>query len=113
MPLARWLVLAVLATQASSCAESRSRTAWTEADSSGIRIVVNERPSEQWSLAATPALSLGATSDDGPTQFFRVRSIVFLPGRRFAVANADTEQVRFFSTTGEFLGAVGRQGNGP
>jgi hypothetical protein len=95
------------------CTAGEPATTWTERDSAGIRIVENAAPLETWSIPDEPTLSLGATSEEGPTQFFQIRGIAFLPGDRFVVANAGTEQLRIFDASGTFVAEVGGKGNGP
>ena len=55
----------------------------------------------------------GVVSSGGPTEFFRIRDLDFLPGDRLPVVNGGTEEIRFFTRAGAFLGSVGRKGNGP
>jgi hypothetical protein len=81
-------------------------------DSAGITIIRNVSPSGEWTLAPEPELTLG-TLEGGPTEFFRVRDMAFLPGDRFAVANGGTEEIRIFSLEGHHLATVGRPGAGP
>lgn len=85
----------------------------TESDSAGVRIVTSARPEEEWQLSEDPQLDLGSVSEPGPTEFFQVEAAGFLPNDRLVVANRGTEQLRFFTEDGSFLGAVGRDGNGP
>jgi hypothetical protein len=95
------------------CSSAEPPTTWSERDSAGVRIVESREPLESWSIPDEPTLSLGTTSEDGPTQFFQIRGMAFLPGDRFVVANGGTEQLRIFDATGTLAAEVGGKGNGP
>ena len=103
------LLLAILA----ACSDAEPASTWTERDSAGVRIVENAAPLETWSIPDEPTLSLGATSEEGPAQFFRVAGIAFLPDDRFVVANTGTDHLRIFDSSGQFVAEVGGNGNGP
>jgi hypothetical protein len=105
--------LVVLATVLAGCTAAEPTTTWAERDSAGVRIVENTAPLETWSIRDEPTLSLGATSEEGPTQFFQIRGIAFLPDDRFVVANAGTDQLRIFGASGGLVAEVGGRGNGP
>lgn len=83
-----------------------------QVDSSGVLIVVSGAPAEEWSLAAAPVLKLGRR-DGGPEEFHEIIGVELLPGGRIVVANGGSEELRFFTTAGEFIGAVGGAGHGP
>lgn len=84
-------------------------------DSSGVEIVLNTIPPDQWT---SPALSLqheftvGAFPDDSLHQLFRVAGAALLPEGRVVVANGGIE-LRFFGPSGVFQTATGRRGEGP
>jgi hypothetical protein len=50
---------------------------------------------------------------DAGHELYRVFGAAKVGGRRIAVVNSGSSQVRFFDTTGNFVGQVGRKGNGP
>jgi hypothetical protein len=109
LPLAALIAAAVL-----SCGgRADASPGFTERDSAGVRIVTSTAPAERWVLDRAPLLSLGEGVEEGPTSFFRVTAMTFLPHERFAVANAGTEQVRIFTTKGDLAVEVGGSGNGP
>lgn len=82
-------------------------------DSAGIRIVTSRGPAAEWSLADDPILELGQLEGARETGFFRIRDILFLPDERIAIANQGSETIRFFTTTGAYLGEAGGEGAGP
>jgi hypothetical protein len=95
-----------------SCGGGTGVGASVEVDSAGIKIITSASPSEEWVLEPEPELALGVRNG-GPTEFYGVRAIAFLPGDRIAIANRGTDEIRFFTRYGEYLGAVGRTGSGP
>lgn len=105
--------VALLAWTGAACAGERIAPATIETDSADVRIVTSDRPLEEWALHGDAELDLGTVDSVGPTQFFRVEAVEFVPEGRFVVANRGTEELRFFTTDGVFLGAVGREGHGP
>jgi hypothetical protein len=60
-----------------------------------------------------PAVSIG--SGDGPDAylFSRVNGVLRLPDGSIVVADAGAHQLRLFDSTGHFVRAAGRQGQGP
>lgn len=95
-----------------SCGGGTGAGAFVEVDSAGVTVVTSTSPSEEWVTAPEPDLALGVRNG-GPAEFYGVRAIAFLPGNRIAIANGGTDEIRFFSRDGEYLGAVGRTGSGP
>ncbi len=86
-------------------------------DSAGIRIVESTSPrwstTEAWSVDPAPLLDLATSGTGPPHEFYRVRDAIRLPDGVIAVADYTSGEIRFFSSTGEFLRAVGRRGEGP
>lgn len=62
-------------------------------------------------VAPRPRLSIG--SGEGREAFYRVSAALRLGDGRIVVASAGSGEVRFYGPDGEFLGATGRQGDGP
>lgn len=105
------LVTAVLL--ATGCGSTRDADAWSVVDSAGVRVVTSREPERTWHTSERPILSLGTIDDTGPTQFFRVRGVELLHGRRVAVVNAGSESIRIFDLRGQLLQEFGRPGRGP
>lgn len=84
-------------------------------DSAGIVIVENGplAAAPVWTVPDSPLVSLGGQPGDPGHDLNRVVAGRFLPGGRILVADAGSAQLRVFDSTGRFLQAVGRQGNGP
>ena len=88
-------------------------------DSAGIDVAVSHSPvwakdpSGPWSIGATPVLDLTRTGD-GPThEFYQVQDAMIRSDGSIVVANSGSSEVRMYSSTGQTLGSVGREGEGP
>ncbi len=86
-------------------------------DSAGVTIVENREPAwpegEGWRLSETPLIDIGALEGAPEYQLFRVVGAVRLSDGRIVLANAGTHQLRFYGADGTYLGASGREGDGP
>lgn len=71
------------------------------------------RSLEQWTLSPEPNVSIGVVEGGEPYQLHGASSSVRLPDGRIAVVDGGSEEVRFFSEKGEFLGSFGGEGDGP
>ena len=84
-------------------------------DSAGIQIVEHPAGYEDglpvWTLGE-PVLDLGGSDAPGH-DLFRVGGAARLRNGRIVVINRSTAELRFFDSTGAFLSALGRRGNGP
>lgn len=93
------------------------RGAVTVQDSAGVRIVTSYEPlwddGEEWRVAASPRLRLGAADGAAAEQFSRVRGIGRLHDGSIAVADGASHKLRLFAPDGSFLRRSGRQGKGP
>jgi hypothetical protein len=81
----------------------------------GVTHVSNTPPTSgaEPTLVAEEGFRIGVVEGGGPTSFGRIRSIGVLPDGRFAVADAQAEEVRLFSQGGEYLRTFGGEGEGP
>lgn len=99
------------------CNESDRDSGTVFSDSSGVVIADNPgmaRPDSRWRVSAEPALEIGVVDGDSGYQLFNVRQVSRLRDGRIVVANAGTEQLRFFDgRTGRHLMSVGGPGDGP
>ena len=95
-------------------APQRNFSSW---DSAGITIAEStaRRWGEEgaWRVDSVPLLDLTQIGKGEPYEFYDVRDALRLPDGSIAVAESSSDQVRFFSSAGEFLGARGRTGEGP
>jgi len=86
-------------------------------DSAGIVIVENASPvwaeDERWRLSDEPLLSIGVL--EGPEEYtlYNVNTALRLDNGVIVVGNGGTHQLRFYDSTGAFVRAVGRKGEGP
>ena len=100
-----------------ACSSEAPSSRVTSRDSAGIRIVESSTPlwneGDPWVVEDIPVLDLATSGTGSPHEFFRIRDVIRLPDGRFVVANHGSNEIRFFSGTGEFNSAVGRQGEGP
>lgn len=93
------------------------RDGWTtnEETVNGTVHVVNIPPEggPTPTLVGEEEFRIGVVEGGGPTSFGRIRSIAVLPDGRFAVADAQAEEVRLFSSGGEYQRTFGGEGQGP
>lgn len=96
---------------------SNSNPEWTvtEETISGTVHVTNSPVSTQLqpTLVAEEEFRIGTVEGSGPSSFARIREIAILPDGRFAVADAQAEEVRLFSADGAHLRTFGGKGQGP
>jgi hypothetical protein len=85
-------------------------------DSAGVAVVTNARPiltgSRVLHLAPNPSLVIGDREGD-PYLLSRVAGTARLGDGRIVIADGGSLQLRFFDSSGTFLKAVGRNGEGP
>jgi len=105
------LAAAACATDAGAGAE------YTMVDSAGVTVVTNVSGSwteaTAWRVAAEPTVDIGVLEGEPEYQLFRARDALRLSDGRIVVANAGTNELRFFDAQGIHVRTVGRQGNGP
>lgn len=86
-------------------------------DSAGITIVQNTSPvwsdGAAWRVATKPIVTIGGLAEEEEDQLFRVVDAVRLSDGRIVVANAGTQDLRFYDAEGRFLQASGGEGSGP
>jgi hypothetical protein len=68
---------------------------------------------EVWTLSGEPLLEIGVREGEDAYQLHRARSSARLDDGRIVVANAGSQELRFFDSEGVFLRAVGGDGEGP
>lgn len=98
--------------------EAPAAGALTSRDSAGIAIVESGAALwnliEGWSLSPEPVLEIGVADGLETHQFHRVTSAIRLPGRRIAVADGGSREIRLFAADdGSHLRTFGGQGEGP
>lgn len=108
--------VAVLATGCTEPADHTEHAALMR-DSMGVRIVESWdgvwQPGQGFRLNPEPTLSIGAGSEDIRYLFESVVGAILLPGGRIAVADRGAHEVRLYDSSGTFLRALGRNGEGP
>ena len=86
-------------------------------DSAGIQIVENAAPAwgegEGWRLSPEPVLRIGELEGAPAYQFDRVGSALRLTDGRIVVANAGSQELRFYDASGAHLRSAGGEGGGP
>lgn len=110
------VVCAMSALAAFACTDAGGGPAATVRDSAGVTIVENpavlaERP--LWAVAPDPMVEIGTVEGDDPYQLSRVVSATRLSGGGILIANAGTQELRFYDAAGRHLVSVGREGAGP
>lgn len=68
---------------------------------------------ESWTLGEEPLLEIGVREGEEPYQLFRAQGAVRLDDGRIVVVNGGSQELRFFDARGQFLQAVGGDGEGP
>jgi hypothetical protein len=86
-------------------------------DSAGVRVVENSgplwRPGQGWTIDERPLLDIGGNSADPHYDLLQVVDAVRLGDGRIAVMNDGVPDLRFYDSTGTYLGTTGRAGDGP
>jgi len=84
-------------------------------DSSGVTIVENPEvaPAFDWVLTGAPIVEIGGSDLGEEYELYSVRSAARLSDGRIVIGNGGTFELRFYSQSGEYLNAVGREGEGP
>jgi 6-bladed beta-propeller protein len=86
-------------------------------DSAGIQIVENGgpvwKPGEGWKVVDSPLVDIGERGGETVYELDQVRGPVHLSDGRLALANATTNDVRFYDAKGKHLRSAGRPGSGP
>ncbi len=87
----------------------------TAVDSAGVRIVTNDlaRLDRRCTLAAEPRLTIGDRIGDPTHELYRVFGGSVLDDGRVALVDQGSQQLRFYSQTGDLLRTSGREGEGP
>ena len=81
-------------------------------DSAGVTIVVSEGSAPARWTSGHQLLELGSVGE-GPDEFHLIRGIAKLPSGELLVANAGSDELRFFDASGAHVRTVGGRGNGP
>ena len=101
---------------ASSDAPPATAVGVTVRDSVGVAIVEHAAGYEDslpvWDVPGKPVLDIGGGEETGQ-QLDLIRGAVRLGDGRIVVANAGTSELRVFDSTGKYLYAIGRKGQGP
>lgn len=109
-----FLLLPVLAGCGASTSAPESVVTY---DSAGIHVVYSARPvwtdADRWELAPAPTVTIGQR--DGPPEqlLYQVRAAVRLDDGRIVIANAGSDELRFYDSRGRHLAKAGGSGEGP
>jgi hypothetical protein len=114
----RGFTLVVAAVAIGACGEDDARSPGvTEHDSAGVRIVESSSAvwdtDPGWRLSSEPTLQIGSADGDPAMQLHRVRTVRRSVGGDVYVLNAGTHEVRVYSSTGQHVRTIGREGGGP
>lgn len=86
-------------------------------DSAGVAII--ESPASlalaplPWSVDTQPQLTIGQLDGELAYQLHRLSGVAATPEGGMLVVNGDPAELRFYDSTGQFLRAAGRAGDGP
>ncbi|MFQ5702894.1 MAG: hypothetical protein ACE5HT_02620 [Gemmatimonadales bacterium] len=82
-----------------------------------MTIVENSDPVRRegvgWRLADRPTVDIGEQQHDPNYQLFRVASAIRLSDGRIVIANAGTQELRFYDPDGMYDATTGGAGDGP
>jgi hypothetical protein len=111
-------VALIAAVAIGACGEDDARSPGvTERDSAGVLIVESSSAvwdtDAGWRLSAEPTLQIGSADGDPAMQLHRVRTVRRSVGGDVYVLNSGTHEVRVYSSTGQHLRTIGREGGGP
>lgn len=100
------------------CAEGGGRGGVTVArDSAGVEIVENHaaasEAAERWRVVDQPSVEIGLVDGPPEYQLHDVTDAARFADGRIAVANGASDEIRIYSPDGEFLQALGGEGDGP
>ena len=115
-----WSSLAILTVVGplvgTGCTGDRSSAA-TVTSRDGIRIVESKATDADttngWVISPKPVLSIGVEDGAEQYQFSRVGGVVRLDDGRIAVGDGGSSQLRLYDSSGTFISATGRGGQGP
>jgi len=86
-------------------------------DSAGIAIVENQTPvwpeGSGWTVSPNPTLEMGVAEGDPDQEFYQIAGVTRLSDGTVVVANAGTQQLRYYAADGSLRHTVGRKGGGP
>ena len=86
-------------------------------DSAGVRIVESTAPlwrrGQQWTVDEHPIVDIGGNSADPHYDLLQIVDAVRLSDGRIAVMNDGVPDLRFYDSSGTYLGTTGRAGDGP
>jgi len=113
LPRATHILFLCLIASAAACSESGGESV-VVSDSAGIRIVSNLAADRPLNWTFSRSFSLGG-QDEGPESFYNVRrgSVGTDAAGNIYVLDADAHRVVMFDGSGEFVRAMGREGEGP
>ena len=117
MRIARLPVLIMVAPLATACDRPNGESSgYTERDSAGVRIVENVRPARssdtEWTVDST-LLSVGTAEGASGQQLHRVSGATRLRDGTLVIANGGSRELLRYDRRGVYLGATGREGQGP
>ncbi|MGD2152627.1 MAG: 6-bladed beta-propeller [Gemmatimonadales bacterium] len=109
--------IALLALALAACASDAERSTSTVSDSAGVTIVESRGPTwgpeDAWRLSDAPLVTIGTVEGADEYQLYRVSSARRLADGRIVIANAGTNELRFYDAGGTYLFTRGGEGGGP
>jgi hypothetical protein len=86
-------------------------------DAQAVPVVHSQRPvwtaANQWRLGGKPILDIGTADGDPNYEFGLISGVLKTNDGRWAIADMQANQIRFFDAGGKFLKTAGRRGEGP
>lgn len=112
----RGTLLTVLSCVLVGCDRGSDTSTYAVRDSADVRIVESSAPfwgdGDGWTVSPEPVLQIGVVEGAEEYQFSFINGL-FEEDGRIVVGDFRSSEVRFFDLEGSYLGAFGRQGDGP
>lgn len=107
----------LIGTLVAACGAPHNDAAAVVRDSAGITIVTNAHPSwaedSVWTVEPAPSVIFGRETGDSLTTLLLPIGAVRLEDGRVVVGDRASNNLKVFSSSGTFEGAIGREGDGP
>ncbi len=113
----KWTTLTIILVLAACQPDAVPESPIVRTDSAGVEVVQTNRPrwdaEPAWTVDPAPEVRVGLLEGELPYLFSNIAGVVVLADGTIVVADGQSREVRFFDRSGQFLSAVGGEGEGP
>lgn len=110
-------VVGIVATAGLAACGVESTSSFTARDSTGIAIAESRGPAwkvgDAWNVVEEPLLRIGTVDGQSAYQLHDVQGAVRLADGTLVIANAGSNEIRFYDGSGQHIRNVGREGDAP